>query len=150
MYQQVTSQLGRRIYRIRLAKTVILETRPIRHRQIHCTTVVEKNEESSIIDGLEATSKWRKGQLSKLSDNFRDAEGSIMLKPVPEPIKINSDDEVQPMWKDMESRVTRRRSYTLEEASAGGKQVGRRNVRKTDEEAWLAAGLYIEKDEINK
>jgi hypothetical protein len=33
----------------------------------------------------------------------------------------------------------------MEEAQIKGKKVGRRNVRKTDEEAWLAAGLYEEK-----
>jgi hypothetical protein len=32
----------------------------------------------------------------------------------------------------------------LSEAKAKGKKVGRRNVKKTDEEVWLDAGLYDE------
>lgn len=44
----------------------------------------------------------------------------------------------------MESRVTRRKPVTIEQA--GGK-TGRRNIRPTDEEAWLQAGLYSEDDE---
>ena len=52
--------------------------------------------------------------------------------------------EVQQMWKDMESRVTRRRMRTLAEA---GEKVGRRNVRKTDEEMRLAAGFYMKDGE---
>jgi hypothetical protein len=59
-------------------------------------------------------------------------------------MKITSDDEVQQTWKDMESRVVRRRTMDLSEAKAKGKKVGRRNVRKTDEEVWLDAGLYDE------
>jgi hypothetical protein len=46
---------------------------------------------------------------------------------------------LQPMWKDMERRVTRRKPVTIRQA---GPKVGRRNVRPTDEEAWLQAGLY--------
>ena len=56
-----------------------------------------------------------------------------------DPQKISTEDELQPMWKDMESRVTRRRSVTLDEAKG---KVGRKNVKRTDEEAWLQAGLY--------
>jgi hypothetical protein len=43
------------------------------------------------------------------------------------------------MWKEMESRLTRRRSLTLEQR--GGKS-GRRNVRRRDEDVWLEAGVY--------
>jgi len=76
--------------------------------------------------------EWRKHQLDKLSKKFQ------------EPKEINNDEDLQPMWKDMESRVTRRRTYTKQEA--GGK-VGRRNIRPTDEEAWLQAGLYSDDEE---
>ena len=56
-----------------------------------------------------------------------------------EPINIESDEELQPMWKDMESRVVRRRSLTIEQA---GGRIGRSNIRPTDEESWLQAGMY--------
>lgn len=76
--------------------------------------------------------EWRKTQLDRLRNKFEDT-------PV-----IESDEELQPMWKEMESRVVKRRSRTIEEA--GGK-VGRSNIRKTDEEAWLLAGMYDQDDE---
>ena len=44
----------------------------------------------------------------------------------------------------MESRVTRRRSLTAVERKAG--EVGRRNIRKSDEDVWLEGGLYNEAD----
>ena len=56
-----------------------------------------------------------------------------------EPLQIDNYEDVQPMWKEMESRVTRRRSLTLEQR--GGK-TGRRNVRRSDEDVWLEAGVY--------
>ena len=43
------------------------------------------------------------------------------------------------MWQQMESRVTRRRPLTLEER---GGVSGPRNVRRSDEDLWLAAGVY--------
>jgi len=56
---------------------------------------------------------------------------------------VGNDEDLQPTWKDMESRVTRRRPRTVEEM--GGK-TGRVNVRKTDEEMWLREGLYDDND----
>ncbi len=121
---------------------------PSVHRYMKCTVPRSQKsmEESSILDGLEATSRWRKGQLSKIADNFEqqggkdDKQNKTIVRPTP--MEINCDDEVQPMWKEMESRVTRRKSMTLQEAHLKGKQVGRSNIRKTDEETWLEAGLY--------
>jgi len=55
---------------------------------------------------------------------------------------INEYDDVQQMWRDMESRVTKRRSVTLAQAKEMGRNVGRQNTRKTDEEVWLSAGVY--------
>lgn len=78
--------------------------------------------------------EWRKHQLDKLSRKFQP------------PNEIQKDEELQPMWKDMESRVTRRRPLTLQEAKG---KTGRRNIRKTDEEAWLQAGLYSSDDDEN-
>lgn len=96
------------------------------------------------LDSLDASSKWRKGQLSKIEDRFKNDSSIKKIDdwPVYEPLDIDNDEDVQPMWKDMESRVTRRKSMTISEASSRGKKVGRSNVRKTDEEAWLSAGLY--------
>ena len=70
--------------------------------------------------------EWRKVQLDRMRKNFSEPS-------------IESDDDLQPMWKEMESRVLRRRSLTIEKA---GGQVGRTNVRATDEESWLKAGMY--------
>lgn len=47
------------------------------------------------------------------------------------------------MWKGMESRVTKRRSYTPAEREG---RVGRANVRRTDEDVWLEQGLYDDGD----
>lgn len=71
--------------------------------------------------------EWRKAQLDDLSRKFD------------EPLEIGSDQDLQPTWKDMESRVTRRRLRTLEEA---GERIGRTNIRATDEDEWLQAGMY--------
>jgi hypothetical protein len=78
------------------------------------------------------TTEWRKHQLDRLllqQQKFQPAQE----------VMIASDDDLQPMWKDMERRVTRRKPVTIQQA---GPKVGRRNVRPTDEEAWLQAGLY--------
>ena len=71
--------------------------------------------------------EWRKQQLDKLTNNFQD------------PLTIESDEDLQPMWREMESRVVNRRTRTKEE---NGGKTGRTNIRPTDEEAWLRAGLY--------
>lgn len=59
-------------------------------------------------------------------------------------MSIESEEELQPMWKEMEGRVTRRKLRTL--ADTGGKS-GRMNIKKTDEDVWLQEGLYSTKDE---
>jgi hypothetical protein len=71
--------------------------------------------------------EWRKQQLEALKRKFTKVED------------IQNDEELQPMWKEMEGRVTRRRPRTL--ADTRGK-TGRQNVGKTDEEVWLAEGMY--------
>ena len=114
-------------------------------RQIQCSSQRNssssdgKGSSSSLLDSLNSSSNWRKGQLNTITDKFKAG-----TDPKPEPMKITSDDDVQQTWKDMESRVVRRRTMDLSEAKAKGKKVGRRNVRKTDEEVWLDAGLYDE------
>jgi hypothetical protein len=79
------------------------------------------------------TGEWRKHQLDRLL-----LQQQQKFQPAQE-VMIASDDDLQPMWKDMERRVTRRKPVTIQQA---GPNVGRRNVRPTDEEAWLQAGLY--------
>jgi hypothetical protein len=61
-------------------------------------------------------------------------------------VKIESDEELQPMWKGMESRVSNRRSRTIAEM---GEKTGRTNIKQTDEELWLQGGLYDD-DEASK
>lgn len=63
-------------------------------------------------------------------------------------LDINDDEDVQPMWRSMESRVTKRRSMTKEEATVSGK-TGRRNIKKTEEEYWLEEGVYDKNDADN-
>ena len=118
----------------------------------------DKDSESnnnSISDGLAASAAYRKGELSNLVEKFNgdenanDGKNSKRIDNVYKtqfdlstPLEIDSDEEVQQMWKDMENRVTRRRSITVSEAKQIGKSIGRKNMRRTDEEAWLEAGLY--------
>ena len=59
-------------------------------------------------------------------------------------VDVRSDEELQPMWKEMESRVARRKPRTL--GQTGGR-TGRMNIRKTDEEVWLQEGLYDDDDD---
>ena len=89
---------------------------------------------------LAASMQWRRAQIDKLESKFDDKNDDDTDTP-----DINSDEELQPMWRDMESRVTRRRSLTAAERGPG--KVGRRNIRKSDEDVWLASGLYNETED---
>ena len=86
---------------------------------------------------LAASMQWRRSQIDELESKFDDKNDGDDDTP-----DITTDEELQPMWRDMESRVTRRRSLTAAERGPG--KVGRRNVRKSDEDVWLASGLYNE------
>ena len=87
--------------------------------------------ENSTSDASPARSvEWRKQQLDRLEKKLSTEEPAQ---------SVESDVEVQPMWKEMESRVTNRRPLT---AAQRGGRVGRKNVRTTDEEIWLKEGLY--------
>lgn len=57
-------------------------------------------------------------------------------------VEVNADDELQPMWKEMEGRVRGRKPRT---AAQNNGKTGRRNIKKTDEDVWLEKGLYDEK-----
>ena len=74
---------------------------------------------------------WRKAQLDKIENKFKGKELKAR--------NIESEEDLQPMWKEMEGRVTRRKPRTL--ADTGGKS-GRMNIKKTDEDVWLQQGLY--------
>jgi len=76
--------------------------------------------------------EWRKKQLQRLEKKFED--------PV---VSIASDEDLQPVWKEMESRVKNRRPRTVNE---NGGKTGRHNVKRTDEEVWLEQGLYDEEE----
>jgi hypothetical protein len=77
---------------------------------------------------------WRKTRLDQLERKFTSK-------------MIESDTELQPEWKSMESRVTRRRNLTKDEL--GGK-TGRSNIRPTEEDVWLENGLYHANEDIKK
>lgn len=72
--------------------------------------------------------EWREKQLRNLEDQWSD-----------KPQEIQSEDDLQPMWRDMEKRVKNRKPRT--KSQTGGLS-GRRNIKKTDEEMWLREGLY--------
>jgi hypothetical protein len=78
--------------------------------------------------------EWRKKELDRLEAKFSND--------VPPPLTIEDEGSLQPTWKAMEARVKNRRPLTREQR--GGK-AGRVNIKRTDEEIWLAAGLYDEK-----
>jgi hypothetical protein len=93
------------------------------------TSSADKDNDNAL-ESTAAAGAWRKQQLNKLEKKF--AEPAIEVK---------DEEDLQPTWKAMESRVTRRQSRT--KAEMGGK-TGRSNVRSTDEEMWLQGGLYDE------
>ena len=95
-----------------------------------------------IINSTAATTEWKRNQYRKITEKFQTnitKEKENSEESTVEPLQIDNYEDVQPMWKEMESRVTRRRCLTLEQR--GGK-TGRRNVRRSDEDVWLEAGVY--------
>mmetsp|Transcript_17484 Transcript_17484/g.24303 ORF Transcript_17484/g.24303 Transcript_17484/m.24303 type:complete len:138 (-) Transcript_17484:59-472(-) len=121
------------------ARSLLRTQSVVQSRRINCccrssvrsfgsTAESEKEDGKS---GSSSNQEWRKVQLGKIAKKFQD------------PLQIDNYEDVQPMWKEMESRVTKRRTLTL--AQRGGKS-GRMNIRKTEEEAWLQAGLYDTKE----
>lgn len=107
------------------------------HRSIRMTSTGAEDHPSAITTGKMRTQQqpgeWRKKQLQNLEQKFSDPQ-----------TRIESDEELQPMWKEMESRVTRRRPRTL--MQTGGKS-GRVNIRETDEDIWAQQGMYEYNDE---
>ena len=87
---------------------------------------------------------WRKKQARLIEEKFmkqaREREGEELV------VVVEEEEEEQPFqvqdeWLSMERRVSNRKPRTLEEAKG---KVGRMNVKKTDEDEWLAAGVYGE------
>mmetsp|Transcript_21846 Transcript_21846/g.31276 ORF Transcript_21846/g.31276 Transcript_21846/m.31276 type:complete len:162 (+) Transcript_21846:101-586(+) len=94
-----------------------------------------------IIDSAAATAQWKRNQYQKLEDKFNNKPSSTDTQNL-EPLNIDNYEDVQPMWKEMESRVTRRRSLTLEQLKQRGGVSGRQNIRKSEEDYWEKAGVY--------
>jgi hypothetical protein len=99
-------------------------------KETDATTAADYTSSSSSSSSSSSASEWRKIQLEKLEMKFKQPS-----------MTVQNDEDLQPMWKEMESRVTRRRPRTIEEM---GGRTGRVNVKKTDEEMWLQEGLYEE------
>ena len=97
----------------------------------------DDNEDSSSSPSSSSSSSpkkiphWRKQQLNKIEDKFNSTEET--------PLTIENEEDLQPMWKEMEGRVTKRKSRTLEDTKG---KTGRMNIKKTEEEAWLQQGVY--------
>jgi len=84
------------------------------------------------------TVEWRKQQLDRLERKF---DIGVVQEPQQE---IDSDEDLQPMWQQLERRVKNRRSLT---AAERGGRTGRANVKRTDEDFWLEEGLYEDQED---
>ena len=100
-------------------------------------------------DAKSSGTEWRKAQLDKLESKFKGNEsGTQQQQQQLESLSIESEDDLQPMWKAMEGRVTTRKLRSL--ADTGGKS-GRMNIKKTEEDVWLQEGLYsADNDGVDK
>jgi hypothetical protein len=128
----------------------------------------DMNGESStgddIIESAAATMLWKRNHFRKIEDKFQKPESDACNAKTKNtstkqpnwpawptdgdvPLAIDKYEDVQPMWRGMESRVTKRKSLTL--TQRGGVS-GRRNVRRSDEDMWLEAGVYDDDDDKDK
>jgi len=80
---------------------------------------------------------WRKDQLGAIEKRFGDDDDQ-------QPRDIDNEEDLQSMWKQMESRVVGRRPRGK---LGSGMKTGRSNVRSTDEEMWLKEGMYQQASE---
>ena len=83
--------------------------------------------------------EWRKVQLEKLENRLAEPPLSSQAWSSPPHATIESDDELQQTWRDLESRIRNRRPLTLQDRRGVS---GRSNIRRTDEDVWLEVGLY--------
>ncbi|KAL7580140.1 hypothetical protein ACA910_012897 [Epithemia clementina (nom. ined.)] len=86
--------------------------------------------------------EWRKVQLDRLEGKFSSKSQPQLQGIYASPPEITDDENLQPMWKNMESRVRNR----IPRKVSGSEKTGRQNVKKTDEEIWLQEGLYSQND----
>jgi hypothetical protein len=117
-----------------------------RHRRLasQFVTLVKQRSLSSFEGNKSSVMEWRKFELDRLESRVTmEKENKDETTTT---IDDNDEMNIQPMWKDMERRVTRRKPMTITEAKEKGKSIGRTNVRRTDEDTWLQAGLYDGKD----
>lgn len=142
-----------------------------------CFSKESDSSSSPILESASATMQWKRNQYRKIEERFQQqqhapsssgdsdttttstTEQSTTTKPSfpawptdnDKPLPIYSDDDVQPMWKGMESRVTKRKALTEADLARKGVSSGRNNVRKSDEDLWLAAGVYgIDSNDTDK
>ena len=125
MNHRISLQL---LSRASLFRRMALETQ--RHRGGLCV-VTRQQRSSSSSSSSSGAHEWRQRQLQKLEQKFLDST------------VVQSDDDLQQMWREMEGRVTRRRPRKLQD----GQPTGRTNVKATDEEYWLREGLYNNNDD---
>jgi hypothetical protein len=116
-------------------RTIVLNRGIVGDSTITTSSSDDDNEDSfsSSSPSLSSSPKkthWRKQQLNKIENKFNKTE---------ETLTIENEEDLQPMWKEMEGRVTKRKSRTLKDTK--GKS-GRMNIKKTEEEAWLQEGVY--------
>jgi hypothetical protein len=100
-------------------------------------TRVSLTKEDRVIIPPSTVSPWRKHQLDQLEQSLlRNAQNKGETT-----AEVDEDDVVQPMWRAMERRVLQRKSLTAEQRGSSAK-IGRKNIKLTDEDTWLQAGLY--------
>jgi iron uptake system EfeUOB component EfeO/EfeM len=100
----------------------------------HCSRLFLSSDSSTTGASSSVSVEWRKSKLDQLERKF--TGDSIKAA-------IQSDVELQPEWKAMESRVTKRRTLTVEERQG---KTGRTNIRRTEEDVWMENGLYSSDD----
>jgi iron uptake system EfeUOB component EfeO/EfeM len=100
----------------------------------YCSRLFLSSDSSTTGASSSVAVEWRKSKLDQLERKF--AGDSIKAT-------IQSDVELQPEWKAMESRVTKRRTLTVEERQG---KTGRTNIRRTEEDVWMENGLYSSDD----
>ena len=123
------------------------------------STMNGSSQSSDIVESAAATTHWKRSHYQNIENKFHNTKAdddaptnelsSNTNRKQQEPLNITNDDDVQPMWKEMESRVTKRRSLTLQQLQQRGGVSGRRNMRKSDEDVWLEAGVYTTSDDTD-
>jgi hypothetical protein len=84
---------------------------------------------------------WRKQQLQTLEQKFHKTHNNNVNF-------VDSDEALQPVWKEMESRVTRRKPRLVQQPGGEQRQpTGRINIRQTDEDIWAQEGMYDQKQQ---